>query len=61
MPRLPTIHRDRDLVGATLETLARALLRSRFRTETVRSDKVSIEKVSANHTSDGLSHLSKRS
>ena len=61
----PTIIRDRDLVGATPETLARALLRQpnlrpRPAGKAVVSDKIAVEKVAADKPSDGVPHLRKR-
>ena len=63
----PTIMRDRDLVGATPETLARALLRRveplrpRPAGKSVVSNKVAVEKVATDKASNRVPHLRKRS
>jgi len=53
----PKLHRDRDLKGATPETLARALLRPRNSAELTGRRKVSAKKVTPNHTSGSVQHL----
>ncbi len=58
MPKA-TIKRDRDLKGATPETLARALLRPGQRRKPVVSDKVSVEKVATNKSGNSKTHLKK--
>lgn len=57
MPRPPTIDPKRDLAGATPETLARALLRTRVGGKPVVRDQVPVEKVPADEAGDGVSHL----
>ena len=63
----PMLDPARDLVGATPETLAKALFR---RTEPLRPgtrrkpivrDQVAVEKVTADQLSDGVPHLGKSS
>ena len=61
-----TIIRDRDLVGATPETLARALLRQpnlgpRAALKPVVSDEVAVEEVPTDKPRDRVPHLRKRS
>ena len=62
----PTIIRDRDLVGATPETLARALLKQpnlgpRPAGKAVVGDEVAVKKVATDQPSDSIPHLHKRS
>ena len=62
----PVLDPERDLKGATPETLARALfrriepLRPRPTGKAVVSDKVAVEKVPADEAGDGVPHLRKR-
>ena len=62
----PVLDPERDLKGATPETLARALLRrveplrSRAARKTVVGDEVAVEEVSPNQPGDGVPHLRKR-
>lgn len=51
------IDKDRDLKGATPETLAKALLRSSLGTKPVVSDKVSVKQVAAHKSGDRGTHL----
>ena len=70
-PMKPMIDRQRDLVGATPEKLARALLRPlrtlgggsgpRARVETVVGNERPVEKVAPDKARDRVPHLSKRS
>ena len=59
----PVIDRERDLAGATPETLARALLRRveplrpRARGKPVVGDEVAVEEVPADEPGDGITHL----
>ena len=61
----PMLDPKRDLVGATPETLARALLRPLqprpHRTEPVVRDEVPVEEVTTDHSGNRVSHLRKRS
>ena len=63
----PMLDPERDLKGATPETLARALfrrtepLRPSRRTKPVVSNKVTVKKPVADKPSNGVPHLSKRS
>ena len=62
----PTIIRDRDLVGATPEKLARALLKQpdlgpRPTSKAVVRDKVAVKKVATDQPSNSVPHLRKRS
>ena len=60
MMRKPMIIAERDLAGATPESLARALLsplRPRHRTEPVLGDEVAVEKPSSDKPSNGVEHL----
>ena len=52
---------ERDLAGATPESLARALLRPSRRAKAVVSDEVSVEKPVTDHAGDGVEHLVERS
>ena len=54
-----TIKRERDLKGATPETLARALLRPRLRGKPVVRNETSAKQVAPDKTGDGVSHLRK--
>ena len=54
-----TIKRDRDLKGATPETLARALLRPRLRGKPVVRNQSPVEQVATDKSGDSVSHLSK--
>ena len=63
----PILDPKRDLKGATLETLARALLkplksssRARLRAETVVSNRVTVKKVATDQSGHRGPHLSKR-
>ena len=63
----PMLDPARDLLGATPETLARALFRrveplrpARVR-KPVAGDEVAVEKVAPDQPSDGVPHLRKRS
>ena len=56
----PMIDPEKDLKGATPETLARALLRPRSRIKPVASDKGSEKKVATDKPGDRVSHLRKR-
>lgn len=59
----PMIDRDRDLAGATPETLARALLRPLrpcASVEPVVRDEVAVEQVPADDPRHGVSHLRER-
>lgn len=58
----PMLDPERDLKGATPETLARALFRPlpRHAGKSVATDKVSVKKVATDHASDSVSHLDKR-
>ena len=56
----PMIDPEKDLKGATPETLARALLRPRSRIKPVVGDKVSVEKVAPDKPGDRVPHLRKR-
>lgn len=64
-PKGPMIHRDRDLKGATPETLARALLRrresARERSAPVVRDEVPVEEPVADKAGDRVPHLDERS
>ena len=51
---------EKDLKGATPETLARALLRPRSKIKPVASDKGSVEKVAPDKPGDSVPHLRKR-
>lgn len=51
---------EKDLQGATPETLARALLRPRLRGKTVVCNQSSVKKVATDKPSDSVSHLRKR-
>ena len=58
--RKPMIIPERDLAGATPESLARALLsplRPRHRAEPVLGDEVTVEKPVSDKPSDGVEHL----
>ncbi len=55
------IDKDRDLKGATPETLAKALLLSSKGRKPVVSDKVSVKQVTANKTGNSGTHLKKGS
>ena len=60
----PMLDPKRDLVGATPETLARALLRPlrlAHRAKAVVGDEVPVEEVTTDHAGDSVSHLRKRS
>ena len=63
----PVLDRERDLAGATPETLARALLRRvkpllpRARGKPVVGDQVAVEKVPADQAGDGITHLDESS
>lgn len=63
----PVLDPKRDLKGATPEKLARALfrrsepLRPSARTKTVVSDEIAVEKIPANHSGHGVTHLRKGS
>ena len=62
--RKPMIIPERDLVGATPESLARALLsplRPRHRTEPVLGDEVAVEESVPDKPSNGVEHLIERS
>ena len=66
MKYMPKLDPKVDLVGATPETLARALFRrveplrpARIR-ESVAGDQVAVEKVAPDETGDGIVHLRKR-
>lgn len=60
----PMLDPERDLAGATPETLARALLRPLRRPrpggESIVSDQVAVEKVAADEPSDDGTHLLQR-
>ena len=67
MKYMPKLDPKVDLVGATPETLARALFRrveplrpARIR-KPVAGDQVAVEKVAPDETGDGIVHLGKRS
>lgn len=57
----PVLDPKRDLVGATPETLARALLRPsaspRARRKPVRGDEVPVEEVAPDHLREDVPHL----
>ena len=55
----PMIDPKRDLAGATPETLARALLRTRVGGKPVVRNQSSVEKVAADKPGDSVSHLGK--
>ena len=61
----PVLDPERDLKGATPETLARALLRNPLRPRPGRkpvvSDQVTVEKVPADQPGHSVPHLRKRS
>ena len=62
----PMLDPDRDLKGATPETLARALLRQpnlgpRPAGKAVVGDQVAVEKVAPDEPGDGIAHLRKGS
>ena len=59
----PMLDPKRDLVGATPETLARALFRPLrpHRAKAVVRDEIPIEEVATDHPSDSVAHLRKRS
>lgn len=62
----PMLDPARDLAGATPEKLAKALLRNRnlrprAAGKPVVRDQVAVEKVPADESGDGVSHLRKRS
>ena len=60
MSRRATIVPEKDLVGATPETLARALFRPlgpRPGRKPVAGDEVAVEEVAADEASDGIAHL----
>ena len=67
MPYKPKLDPKVDLAGATPETLARALfrriepLRPSARGKAVVGDQVAVKEVPADHASDGVPHLRKRS
>ena len=56
----PMIDPEKDLKGATPETLARALLRPRRRIKPVVDDKGSVKKVAPDKPGDRVSNLRKR-
>ncbi len=67
MKYMPKLDPKVDLVGATPETLVRALFRrveplrpARIR-KPVAGDQVAVEKVTPDETGDGIVHLGKRS
>ena len=67
MKYMPKLDPKVDLVGATPETLVRALFRrveplrpARIR-KPVAGDQVAVEKVAPDETGDGIVHLGKRS
>ena len=59
----PMLDPKRDLVGATPETLARALFRPLrpHRAKAVVRDEIPVEEVATDHAGDSVSHLRKRS
>ena len=60
----PMLDPKRDLVGATPETLARALLRPLLRPHRAKAvvrDEIPVEEVVPDHAGDSVSHLRKRS
>ena len=59
--RKPMIIAERDLAGATPESLARALLRPSSRVKAVVGDEIPVEQPVADHASDGVEHLVERS
>ena len=62
--RPPMLDPKRDLKGATPEKLVKALFRRSVPSEgakSVVSDKVTVEKVTTNKTSNSVPHLRKRS
>ena len=60
----PMLDPERDLAGATPETLARALLRPQRGPRTVRQpvvrDQVAVEQIPADEPADGVLHLRER-
>ena len=57
----PMLVPERDLKGATPETLARALMGPRRAGKSIVGDKIPVEKPSADKPGDGLAHLINRS
>ena len=55
----PKLDPEKDLKGATPETLARALLRPRLGGKPVVRNQSSVEKVAADKPGDSVSHLDK--
>ena len=60
MGRKPMLDPEKDLKGATPETLARALLRPRSKIKPAVGDKSSAKKVATDKPGDRVSHLRKR-
>ena len=56
----PMLNPEKDLKGATPETLAKALLRPRSRIKPVVGDKGSVKKVATDKPDGRVSHLRKR-
>ncbi len=55
----PKLDPEKDLKGATPETLARALLRPRHRGKPVVRGQSSVKKVETDKSGDSISHLGK--